>query len=79
MLIQLGVMPYYLHQLDRLSGVTQYEVPLDQAWTLMKQLHESLPGYMVPRFAQEVAGAGAKIIYPTYPGVFQSFEKSTNM
>jgi EF-P beta-lysylation protein EpmB len=55
-----GVLPYYLHQLDRVAGAAHFEVSDDTARTLMEQLRVSLPGYLVPRLVREVAGAPAK-------------------
>lgn len=55
-LIQLGVLPYYLHQLDRVRGAAHFEVPVDQGRRLIEELRKRLPGYLVPRFVQEVEG-----------------------
>ncbi|MCA9012367.1 MAG: EF-P beta-lysylation protein EpmB [Planctomycetaceae bacterium] len=55
-LINLGVMPYYLHQLDRVSGTAHFEVDraLGQQW--IQNLAARLPGYAIPRFVQEIPG-----------------------
>ena len=55
-----GVMPYYLHQLDRVHGAAHFEVPDDTALALQQQLQQRLPGYLVPRLVYEVAGAPGK-------------------
>jgi len=55
-LIELGVLPYYLHQLDRVAGAAHFEVPVTEGLQLMKDLRAQLPGYAVPRYVQEVAG-----------------------
>lgn len=55
-----GVLPYYLHQLDRVAGTAHFEVPDDQARSLHQALAASLPGYLVPKLVREVAGAPAK-------------------
>jgi len=55
-----GVLPYYLHQLDRVAGTAHFEVPDDQARGLHEALAATLPGYLVPRLVREVAGAPAK-------------------
>jgi L-lysine 2,3-aminomutase len=55
-LINIGVMPYYLHQLDRVSGTAHFEADRDQGRLLIQQLATRLPGYAVPRFVQEIAG-----------------------
>ena len=53
-LIDLRVMPYYLHQFDRVAGAAHFEVPMDRGRQIMKQLRARLPGYAVPRYVQEV-------------------------
>jgi EF-P beta-lysylation protein EpmB len=55
-----GVLPYYLHLLDRVQGAAHFEVPEDEARVLMQQLTSRLPGYLVPRLVREIAGAPAK-------------------
>ncbi len=59
-LFSCGVLPYYLHMLDRVTGVMHFEVAQTEAIALHKQLQGSLPGYLVPRLAFEMAGAEAK-------------------
>ena len=54
-LINIGVMPYYLHQLDRVSGTAHFEADREQGQLLIQQLAARLPGYAVPRFVQEIA------------------------
>lgn len=54
------VLPYYLHQLDRVQGATHFEVPDEQAHQLLTALRESLPGYLVPRLVREQAGGASK-------------------
>lgn len=60
-LFELGVQPYYLHQLDRVAGTAHFEVPDDQARALYEDLRAHLPGYLLPRLVREVAGAPAKL------------------
>ncbi|QDV16164.1 L-lysine 2,3-aminomutase [Gimesia panareensis] len=55
-LINLGVMPYYLHQLDRVSGVAHFEVPEAQGRALIRELRVRLPGYAVPQYVREIMG-----------------------
>jgi EF-P beta-lysylation protein EpmB len=61
-LVDLRVMPYYLHQLDRVAGAAHFEVPVPEGRRLMAQLRRRLPGYAVPRYVQERAGAGHKTV-----------------
>ncbi|MDG6778558.1 EF-P beta-lysylation protein EpmB [Thiomicrorhabdus sp. zzn3] len=51
-----GVLPYYLHQLDRVQGAAHFEVTLQRAQALMETLRKQLPGYLVPKLVQEMAG-----------------------
>jgi len=60
-LFAFGVLPYYLHCLDRAAGVGHFEVPLPKAQALLQSLQASLPGYLVPNLVQEQAGAAHKI------------------
>ncbi|HEY2882407.1 MAG TPA: EF-P beta-lysylation protein EpmB, partial [Pirellulales bacterium] len=60
-LINLRVMPYYLHQLDRVQGAAHFEVPIERGRELVRQLEARLPGYAVPKYVQEIAGAEHKI------------------
>lgn len=55
-----GVLPYYLHVLDKVRGAAHFEVEATRAIGLYEELAASLPGYLVPRLVREVAGAAAK-------------------
>lgn len=59
-LFSLGVLPYYLHTMDRVDGAAHFEVPDDQAGSLMRAISSQAPGYLVPRLAREVPGEPAK-------------------
>jgi L-lysine 2,3-aminomutase len=59
-LVDLRVMPYYLHQLDRVTGAAHFEVPVETGRQIVKQLRGILPGYAVPRYVYESAGAANK-------------------
>jgi EF-P beta-lysylation protein EpmB len=59
-LVDLRVMPYYLHQLDRVQGAAHFEVPVERGLELIAQLRALLPGYAVPRYVQETAGQASK-------------------
>lgn len=60
-LIDIGVVPYYLHLLDRVRGAAHFDVPEPAARDLHRRLRESLPGYLVPRLVREVPGERAKM------------------
>lgn len=59
-LADLRVMPYYLHQLDRVSGAAHFETPESLGIRIVEQLRARLPGYAVPRFVREVPGEANK-------------------
>ena len=55
-----GVLPYYLHQLDRVAGVAHFEVPDEQALALHAGLRARVSGYLVPRLVRELPGDSGK-------------------
>lgn len=55
-----GVLPYYLHQLDRVAGVAHFEIGDAQALALHAALAARLSGYLVPRLVREVPGDTGK-------------------
>ncbi len=63
-----GVLPYYMHMLDRVQGAAHFAVAEDVALGLMRAVRDRLPGYLVPRLVREVAGAPAKIPVPEVGG-----------
>ena len=60
-LFDAGVLPYYLHALDRVRGAAHFEVDEAATCVIMAELNARLPGYLVPRLVREVAGAPAKM------------------
>jgi EF-P beta-lysylation protein EpmB len=63
-LFEAGVLPYYLHVLDRVSGAAHFAIPDARAQELAGDLAATLPGYLVPRLVREVEGAPAKVTLP---------------
>lgn len=61
-LIDIGVMPYYLHQLDRVAGATHFEVSTEKGCDLITKLRTRLPGYAVPRYVREIPGKPGKTV-----------------
>lgn len=53
-LFEVGVLPYYLHVLDKVAGAAHFDVPLKTAIQLYWQLLENLSGYLVPKLVQEL-------------------------
>lgn len=63
-LFAIGVLPYYLHLLDKVQGAAHFMVEETQAQRLLEQAARLLPGYLVPRLAREDAGAPYKTLLP---------------
>ena len=61
-LIEIGVMPYYLHQLDRVVGAAHFEVERATGHMLISELRKRLPGYAVPRYVVEEPGRPHKTV-----------------
>ncbi|MGD2055421.1 MAG: EF-P beta-lysylation protein EpmB [Gammaproteobacteria bacterium] len=60
-----GVLPYYLHQLDRVQGAAHFAVNEVTAGSLMDAVHAALPGYLVPRLVTELPGfPGKRLLWP---------------
>ncbi len=55
-----GVLPYYLHMLDKASGTAHFAVAEATASDIHRRLRALLPGYLVPRLVSEVSGEAAK-------------------
>ncbi|EIC28014.1 MULTISPECIES: EF-P beta-lysylation protein EpmB [Methylomicrobium] len=59
-LFDCGIMPYYLHLLDKVSGAGHFEVGEAEALELVRRMSAELPGYLVPKLVKEIAGADSK-------------------
>ena len=55
-----GVLPYYLHQLDKVAGAAHFEVDDGTAIRLVDSLRARLPGYLVPKLVRELQGDPSK-------------------
>ncbi|MCG8033791.1 MAG: EF-P beta-lysylation protein EpmB [Candidatus Thiodiazotropha taylori] len=60
-LFEIGVLPYYLHLLDRVEGAAHFELEKTAILRLQQQLMTELPGYLMPRMVREIAG----VLYKT--------------
>jgi EF-P beta-lysylation protein EpmB len=59
-LLQCRTLPYYLHLLDPVKGAMHFEVDRKYALELIRQIQQHLPGYLVPKLVQEIAGKPSK-------------------
>ena len=49
-----GVLPYYLHMVDKVNGAAHFDVADDTAHALIKDMQARLPGYLVPKLVREL-------------------------
>lgn len=61
-LFDFGILPYYLHLLDKVAGASHFDMPEEEALNLHLQLQARLPGYLVPRLAREEPGKPSKTL-----------------
>jgi len=55
-----NVLPYYLHQLDKVTGAAHFEVSDYRAQQIWQEMNQALPGFLVPKLVREVAGEHSK-------------------
>ena len=55
------ILPYYLHQLDKVSGAAHFAVTDRTAIKLIEELRQQLPGYLLPRLVREQPGEPSKL------------------
>jgi EF-P beta-lysylation protein EpmB len=61
-LLDAGIIPYYLHQLDRVQGAAHFDCPSEMGETIVIAMRERLPGYAVPRLVKEIRGEMSKTL-----------------
>ena len=59
-LFSVGVLPYYLHQLDPVAGAAHFAVSDLRAKEVVAAAAARLPGYLVPRLVRERPGRSSK-------------------
>ncbi|SHF62938.1 EF-P beta-lysylation protein EpmB [Vibrio gazogenes] len=59
-LFQAGILPYYLHVLDKVQGAAHFFVSDQDAKTIMAGVIEQVSGYLVPRLTREIGGRSSK-------------------
>ncbi len=57
-----GILPYYLHLPDRVSGTAHFDVSRERGEAIVGQMRDLLSGYMVPRLVMEQSGAPSKLV-----------------
>jgi EF-P beta-lysylation protein EpmB len=56
-----GILPYYLHVLDKVAGCAHFDLEREALQGLHWQITQRLPGYLVPKLVRTQAGASAKV------------------
>ena len=59
-LVDNGILPYYLHQLDKVQGASHFEVSVDEGRQLIHAISKRLSGYAVPKYVREIEGEPGK-------------------
>lgn len=65
-LFDAGVMPYYLHTLDKVRGAAHFAVPEARALDIYRQLISKTPGYLVPKLVRECPEEPSKVPLSPY-------------
>jgi KamA family protein len=71
-LIEIGVKPYYLFQLDDVIGATHFKVRLTTGLEIMKALRREYSGLCLPTYALDITGGLGKI--PLEAGYIKGWE-----
>lgn len=53
-LIDNGIIPYYMHQLDKVEQRAHFDVPISKGLEIIEYLKANLPGYGVSKYVQEI-------------------------
>ncbi|UAY95903.1 EF-P beta-lysylation protein EpmB [Dickeya dadantii] len=61
-LFDAGILPYYLHVLDKVQGAAHFLVPDDEARALIRELMTQVSGYLVPSLTREIGGEASKTL-----------------
>ena len=59
-LFDCGILPYYLHVLDKVEGASHFDLDDNHARDLLSQMIKLLPGYLVPKLVREIGGQPGK-------------------
>jgi lysine 2,3-aminomutase len=76
-LVEAGIKPYYLFQLDDVSGASHFKVRLSRGREIMAFLYEHASGLAIPRYALDIPGGLGKI--PVDPEHVQFLGKRTRV
>ncbi len=54
------IIPYYLHKLDKVQGAAHFDLPDERLCAIYRELCARLPGYLTPKFVNELSGRTSK-------------------
>lgn len=55
-LFEMGILPYYIHQLDPSEGTQSFQVDVEEGKRIWNEIKKRLPGYLVPRYVVDIVG-----------------------
>lgn len=65
--VELRIVPYYLHQLDRAPGTEHFRVPIEEGQALLRSLRGTWSGLCQPNYVIDLPGGYGKVsIGPNY-------------
>ncbi|MFT7684704.1 MAG: EF-P beta-lysylation protein EpmB [Candidatus Azotimanducaceae bacterium] len=59
-MFSVGILPYYLHLLDKVKGAAHFDINDQKGLQLIEEIKEALPGYLVPKLVREVPSMPSK-------------------
>ncbi len=59
-LFDAGILPYYIHVLDRVQGAAHFFIDDQKAKAIMSGVIERVSGYLVPKLTREIGGRSSK-------------------
>lgn len=65
-LFSAGIIPYYLHLLDKVQGAAHFDLAEENAKKLIQEMMAQLPGYLVPRLVRETPRMKSKYLVPVF-------------
>lgn len=61
-LFSAGVLPYYLHLLDKVTGTHHFDLSKEEALKIHRDVKARLPGYLTPKLSQELPNEAYKVV-----------------
>ena len=61
-LVNVGILPHYLHFLDKAKGISHFKVSINKARELINSLHGHLSGHLIPKLILDMPNGIGKIM-----------------